>query len=139
MADLGIANRVHFLGYRTDISDLLCAADLFVMPSIEEGLCTSLLDAMGQSIPVVTTSAGGIKDAVGCDCEGGPYAYVVPPKNSQLLCNGIIDALSHPEKAKNLALQASKHLASNFTHRQMVERTISAYVNWLATPVKRCA
>ena len=139
VADLGIANRVHFLGYRTDISDLLCAADLFVMPSIEEGLCTSLLDAMGQSIPVVTTSAGGIKDAVGYDCEDGPYAYVVPPKNSQLLCDGIIDALSQPAKAKYLALQASKHLASNFTHSQMVEGTISAYRTWLTTPAKRCA
>jgi len=46
VADLGITDRVKFLGYRTDIPDLLSAADLFIMPSIEEGLCTSLLDAM---------------------------------------------------------------------------------------------
>ena len=139
VTDLGIANRVHFLGFRNDVSDLLCAADLFVMPSVEEGLCTSLLDAMGQGIPVVTTSAGGIKDAVGYDCEDGPYAYVVPPQNSQLLCDGIMAALSQPDKAKYLALQASKHLASNFTHCQMVEGTISAYRNWLMAPAKRSA
>ena len=139
VADLGLADRVHFLGYRTDVPDLLCAADLFIMPSIEEGLCTSLLDAMGQGLPVVTTSAGGIKDAVGYDCEDGPYAFVVPPKNSELLSEAIMDALSQPEKAKYLAVQASNHLASKFTHRQMIEGTISAYRNWLATPAKRCA
>ena len=58
---LGIENNVLFLGYRDDIPDLIAAADYMVVPSHLEGLCSSIIDAMMSGLPVVATSAGGIR------------------------------------------------------------------------------
>jgi glycosyltransferase involved in cell wall biosynthesis len=55
---LGLASRVHFLGARRDLGDLLAAVDLFVMPSLWEGLPLSMVLAMGAGLPVVATSRG---------------------------------------------------------------------------------
>ena len=136
---IGIADRVQFLGYRTDIPDLLSAADLFIMPSIEEGLCTSLLDAMVTGVPVVTTSAGGIKDAVGAYCKDGPYGYMVAPRDSEQLCDAIIEALTHPDRSSLLAARAREYVFSKFTHRQMIEGTLSAYHEWLTNSPRYAA
>ena len=139
VADLGITDRVKFLGYRTDIPDLLSAADLFIMPSIEEGLCTSLLDAMVTGVPVVTTAAGGIKDAVGAYCKDGPYGYMVAPRDSEQLCDAIIEALTHPDRSSLLAARAREYVFSKFTHRQMIEGTLSAYHEWLTNSPRYAA
>ena len=135
---IGIADRVQFLGYRNDIPDLLCAADLFVMPSVQEGLCTSLLDAMLAGVPVVTTSAGGIVDIVGFESTDGPYGYVVSPGKSSELCSAITNALTDPCMNK-LADRAREHALRYFTHHQMIEGTLSAYHEWLADSARRSA
>ena len=136
---LGIGGRVQFLGYRRDISDLLCAADLFVMPSLQEGLCTSLLDAMFAKIPIVTTWAGGIADVVDFDSSTGPCAYVVPPGQSSSLSSAIIRALSDPDRSRQLTEEARKRARQYFTHHQMVEGTLSVYREWLTSAAKRSA
>jgi glycosyltransferase involved in cell wall biosynthesis len=61
---LGLESCTMFLGYRHDVPDMIQAADLFVMPSLTEGLGTSLLDAMFARVPIVTTGAGGIADVI---------------------------------------------------------------------------
>jgi glycosyltransferase involved in cell wall biosynthesis len=61
---LGLSSRVHFLGPRRDLGDLLGAMDVFVMPSLWEGLPLSLVLAMGASLPVVATAVAGIPEVV---------------------------------------------------------------------------
>ncbi len=78
---LGVASHVRFLGYRDDVPDLIQAADLFVLPSHMEGLCSTLIDVMLAGCPIVTTTAGGIPDLVGGESATEPVAWTVPPRS----------------------------------------------------------
>lgn len=68
--ELGIAQRVHFLGARRDLGNLLGAVDIFVMPSLWEGLPLSMVLAMGAGLPVVATRVAGIPEVVQPDVTG---------------------------------------------------------------------
>lgn len=74
---LGIAARVRFLGARRDLGNLLSAIDLFVMPSLWEGLPLSMVLAMGASLPVVATRVAGIPEVV----QDGVTGFLVPPSD----------------------------------------------------------
>lgn len=80
-ARLGILDRTHFLGYRRDIATLLAAMDIFVLPSIREGLPVSLIEAMAASRPVVASDVGSVKDLISDDHCG----VVVPPRDPAAL------------------------------------------------------
>jgi len=78
---LGLAPRVHFLGPRRDLGNLLAAMDVFVMPSLWEGLPLSLVLAMGASVPVVATAVAGIPEVV----DDGRTGLLVPPADAHAL------------------------------------------------------
>jgi glycosyltransferase involved in cell wall biosynthesis len=69
-AAAGIAGRVRFLGARSDVPDLLAAADIFALASHEEGSPNAVLEAMSARLPVVATNVGGIPEAVAADKTG---------------------------------------------------------------------
>jgi glycosyltransferase involved in cell wall biosynthesis len=81
VAALGLSRRVHFLGPRRDLGDLLAAMDVFVMPSLWEGLPLSLVLAMGASLPVVATAVAGIPEVV----DDGNTGLLVPAGNTAAL------------------------------------------------------
>ena len=68
--DLGIAARVHLLGHRDDIDDLLAATDIYAMPSLWEGLPLALLEAMAAGRPIVASATSGIPEAVDSEIDG---------------------------------------------------------------------
>ena len=76
---LNIADRVHFLGYRTDMPDLMAAADIFVMPSRREGVPRSILEAMDLGLPCVGSRTRGISDLIVND-QGGYTCHSEDPK-----------------------------------------------------------
>ncbi len=127
---LRIRGRVSFLGYRDDIPDLLHAADLFVMPSHMEGLCTSILDAMFARVPIVTTGAGGIADAIGTDLPQGPVTFTAPPCDSNALAAALVTALASPADCEALASRAYERAAGLFTDRHMIESTLAVYAEF---------
>lgn len=61
---LGVADSVRFLGFRPDVPDLLAASDIFVLPSLSEGLPLSVLEAMAAGLPVVASDVGGVPEVV---------------------------------------------------------------------------
>jgi glycosyltransferase involved in cell wall biosynthesis len=136
---LGVAEHVMFLGYRDDVPDLVKAADLFVMPSHMEGLCTSLLDAMFAGVPIVTTGAGGIADAVGATDTAGPVSYLVPPRDSQALVNAIHQALVNRQETAKLVERAYRRAHTMFTHDCMVDGTLAVYHEMLTRRARRAA
>ncbi len=80
-AALALSSRVHFLGARRDLGDLLPAMDIFVLPSLWEGLPLSLVLAMGAALPAVSTRVAGIPEVV----DDGATGLLVPPSDAAAL------------------------------------------------------
>jgi glycosyltransferase involved in cell wall biosynthesis len=82
---LGLDSRVHFLGARRDLGNLLNAVDVFVMPSFWEGLPLSMVLAMGAGLPVVATRVAGIPEVVQDEVSG----LLVPPADADALAGAL--------------------------------------------------
>jgi sugar transferase (PEP-CTERM/EpsH1 system associated) len=85
IADLGLPRRVRLLGERSDIPVVLSAMDIFVLPSIAEGISNTVLEAMATGLPIVATSVGGNPELV----EEGFNGRLVPPRNPDALAAAI--------------------------------------------------
>lgn len=96
---LRIAERVHFLGPRSDVPALLAAADLFVFPSRTEGLPNALLEAMAAAKPIVTTDVPGCRDLVTHEETG----LMVPLGDAQRLADAMARILRDPHLSARLA------------------------------------
>jgi glycosyltransferase involved in cell wall biosynthesis len=91
----GMASRIHFLGNRRDLPRILAASDLFVLPSLWEGLPMALLEAMASRLPVVATNVSGSREVL-ADGEAGILA---PPGDPRALTAAIAGLLSDPARA----------------------------------------
>jgi len=121
-----IGQQVQLLGFRTDIPDLIQACDLFVFPSTEEGLGSTLIDVMLAGRPIITTIAGGIPDLV-FDDQGRPLARTVAAGRVDELARAILEASAHPTHSMRRAEQARQYASAHFTVDHMVERTLACY------------
>lgn len=75
----GISENIHFLGFRSDVKELYSAADIFVMPSLREGLSRSLMEAMSAGLPCVVSKIRGNVDLI----ENGKGGFLFKPDNVQ--------------------------------------------------------
>lgn len=87
---LGIAKHVRFLGIRSDVADLMSAADIFVLPSAWEGFPVVVMEAMANGRVLVATDCGGIREAI------GDAGFLVESKNSKALADALQTALKLP-------------------------------------------
>ena len=85
--DLGIDSVVNFLGTRSDIPDLLFLADVFVLPSLWEGLPLALLEAMSAGLPIVATRVEGVETVI----KHGENGYLIRPKDITALASALIE------------------------------------------------
>jgi glycosyltransferase involved in cell wall biosynthesis len=132
---LGVQSHVRFLGFRNDVYDLIHAADLFVLPSHMEGLCSTLIDVMLAERTIVTTTAGGIPDLVGGDEPGGaPVAWMVPPRDPKALAEAILRSLASPQQCGQMQKEARRRAEERFTADRMVEATLIVYEDVACRP-----
>jgi glycosyltransferase involved in cell wall biosynthesis len=96
-ASLGIADRVRFLGQRSDVPALLAASDALVLASVREGMPRVVLEAMGTGIPVIATPTRGVIDAV--DGPTGDAAGWLVAPTADDLARAIGDAAADPDEA----------------------------------------
>ncbi len=119
----GIEGSVRFAGSRTDVPDLLRAADLFVHPSREEGFSNAILEAMAAGLPVVACYVGGNPEAI----VDGETGRLVPPRNAAAFASAVAELLSDPEKRKAMG-EAGRHRATErFSLDRMVGEMESPY------------
>ena len=121
--NLGIDKRVTFLGYREDIPDLLADCDLFVLPSISEGLPVSLLEAMAACKPVIVSSVGGNKEVV----VHGENGLVVPAADPAALAGAITTVLSDPALSQRLAMAGKAMVKQQYSAERMVRNVTNLY------------
>lgn len=120
---LGLHQRVSFLGFQDDLPGQLSLIDLFVQPSLTEGLSISLLEALAAKCPVVATRAGGIPEII----EDGVTGLLVPPGNDQALAEAISTLLAYPEQALVMAGAGREKVWRDFSLRAMLSRTAEVY------------
>ncbi len=118
-----INEHVHFLGTVNQTQALLPAFDVFVMPSRQEGLGLSVMEAMVSELPVVVSAVGGLNDLV----EDGVNGRKVPSDNPELLAQAIIAMHSDPAQAQRLAQAGRARMMRDFEAKTMVEQTIKVY------------
>jgi glycosyltransferase involved in cell wall biosynthesis len=119
--ELDLTGRVHFLGHVPDPLRVIAEADVYVMSSREEGLGTSVLDAMARGIPVASTSAGGLPEMLG---EGG--GVLVPPRNPEALAAAVRRLLCDPALRCRMVEQASR-IVERFSAERMAAEVRSVY------------
>ncbi len=124
-SELGIQDRVHFAGRRSDVVDLLTAADLFVLPSSErEGLGIAIVEAMACGLPVIGSDIGGIPEVI----QDGETGLLVPPATPDKLAAAILQLLNDAESATTFGA-ASRHRYENvFTMQRMAEQLTTLYL-----------
>ena len=79
--ELGIADRVHWLGHRDDVPGVLAGCGVFVLSSRNEGMANVMLEAMSVGTPVIATAISGVRTAVAADDGGSPAGWIVPPED----------------------------------------------------------
>jgi len=122
-AEAGIADRVAFTGFRSDVPAVLASLDVFVMPSHAEAMGTSAIEAMMAGLPVVGTDVGGLKEVI----DDGRTGLLVPPKDPARLAEAISNLLADPGLARRMGAQGRQRAHSRFTTDNMVEKTIQVY------------
>lgn len=123
VAALGLEHEVLFAGFRTDVPSLLAGCDCFVMCSVLEGLCTSLLDALALRRAAVGSAVGGIPEVL-IDGETG---LTVPPHDPAALAAAVVRVLGDPVLAARLGEQGRAHVERGFTVDAMVEGNLRVY------------
>jgi glycosyltransferase involved in cell wall biosynthesis len=125
---LGIADRVMFLGARRDLGDLLAALDVFVMPSLWEGLPLSLILAMGAALPVVATAVAGMPEVV----TPGETGWLVPPADASALSRALGEAFGDGAGAAAIGKAAREWVRPRFGVDEYVNSVVSLYDQLLA-------
>jgi len=120
---LGISRHITFLGFRRDVAALLTAMDIFVHPSLWEGLSISLMEAMAAARPIVASDIWGNREMI----HDGSNGLLVEPANPAALAEALCRVLGDSGYAAELAHEARHTAETDFTEPRMVEENLRAY------------
>jgi glycosyltransferase involved in cell wall biosynthesis len=123
-ADLGLGVRVKFLGEVRDVPALLARASLFVLPSNEEGISLTLLEAMARGLPVVATRVGGTPEVLS-DSKAG---VIVPCRDPEALAQAMHCVLADQELSQHMGREGRRRVEDAFDVRRMVAEYEALYL-----------
>jgi glycosyltransferase involved in cell wall biosynthesis len=127
--ELGVRDRVTFLGLRTDVPRLLASSDVLAMPSLNEGLGNAVLEAMAAARPVVASAVGGLSESV----VSGETGILVPPGDVEALARALNVVLSDDRLARDMGAAGRRRVEAAFTADQAVEGTTAIWSELLAS------
>jgi glycosyltransferase involved in cell wall biosynthesis len=111
----GLADKIRFLGWRSDVDEIMGCFDIFVLPSLNEGMGRVLVEAMAAGLPIVASRVGGIPDLV----KDGQNGLLAPPADAIALGNGIA-ALLEDKKIRKRMGQVGKKMCRQYSTEAMV-------------------
>jgi glycosyltransferase involved in cell wall biosynthesis len=120
---LGLEKRIFFLSSVLNTQEVLSAMDVFVLPSLKEGLGLSLIEAMACGLAVIGSDIGGIKSLI----EHRYNGLLVKPADSQGLADAILELLSNPQEMKALGSKGEFFISENFREEKMILETEDVY------------
>lgn len=132
---LGVAERVHWLGHRTDVPAVIAAADAYVVSSLGEGMSVAMLEAVAAGVPVLATEVGGVWDVL-APRDGRPAGgWIVPARDETALAGALATVAAlvrdDPAALRARADEAGWRLANWFT----VEKMVDGYESALLAPL----
>lgn len=120
---LGLSRKVHFLGLRRDVCEVLAAADIFVLASHSEGHPLALMEAMAAGLPAVATAVGGVPDLIDDQLQG----LLVQPRDCDGMAAAMDRLLQNPAERLAMAQAAQHHAEEHFSATHMAEAYIRLY------------
>jgi glycosyltransferase involved in cell wall biosynthesis len=125
---LGVADHFHMLGARSNVVDFLRACDIFVFPSLYEGLGIALIEAMAAGCVCVATNTGPIPEVV----QDGKDGVLVPPADAEALARAVCDLLGDPVRRAELGAAAKQTAFSKFQPKAQAEQLTRVYESVLS-------
>ncbi len=120
---LNITDSVKFLGFREDALEIINIMDIFVLPSLWEGMPNVILEACALGKPVVSTSVGGAKEII----KHGETGFLVPVRNYKDLTKAIKTLIENPKKREEFGRKGKEFVLKNFSLDKMVKSTEKLY------------
>jgi glycosyltransferase involved in cell wall biosynthesis len=130
---LGIAARVHFLGYREQLLPAYAAFDVFFLSSRREGICNSLLEAMAMALPVVTTDAGGTRELV----QDGKTGYILPLQDVQGLTHALARLVHDATLRRRMGHAGRERIEGEFSFTGRLRRIEALYAQILGLQLEQ--
>jgi glycosyltransferase involved in cell wall biosynthesis len=129
---LGVADRVVFLGFRSDVNHVYDAADVFVLSSLSEALPYVVLEAMAHELPVVGTRVGGVPEVIVQEETG----FLVPPRDSAAIAESLRRLLASVELRQRMGKAGRERVVRHFREDEMVRKTLEVYRSALARKLR---
>ncbi|MBI2447110.1 MAG: glycosyltransferase family 4 protein [Candidatus Omnitrophica bacterium] len=124
---LGVEDNVLFLGMRDDVPELLNCIDVFVLPSLYEGMGRALVEAEAAGVPVVATQVGGVPEVV----LDGKTGILIPPKDPARLAEAVILLLKDKDKRVSMGIEGRKFVTGLFGTEAMINKVSDLYEDML--------
>ncbi|ABE30817.1 glycosyl transferases group 1 family protein [Paraburkholderia xenovorans LB400] len=121
---MGLAHRIHLLGFRTDITNVLRGCDLFVLPTHQEALGQSFIEAMAAGLPVIGTRVDGVPELI----DDGVNGLLVPAHDIEALRAALARLIDDAPLRARLGLAARLKTDSRFTVDAMANETVDCYM-----------
>jgi glycosyltransferase involved in cell wall biosynthesis len=123
-----VEDHVRFLGFRSDVPDLIAACDLFALPSLNEGLPLALLEALAGGKPVVASAVGGVGEVI----RHADTGLLVPAGDSRALADAIRTVLTDAALTRRMGERGRALVEAEFTCDAMVNAVTQVYEDLLA-------
>lgn len=128
-AQLVLGSRLQALGYRSNVKEVLCAMDLFCLPSYREGLPRSIIEAMAVGLPVVATNIRGTREEV----IHGETGLLVPTKDADALVQAFTQLITDPENCRRMGQMGRKRVVEIYDESRVVASQIEIIKNLYAS------
>lgn len=130
---LGISDLIWFAGDRDNVPELLRCMDIFILPSLGEGISNTLLEAMATGLPAIASAVGGNPELVQEQVTG----LLFPSENAQALATAIAELADDPARRQRMGQAAADHIRQHFNWERTVENYLSVYDSLLAAGAGR--
>ncbi|MFP6664238.1 MAG: glycosyltransferase [Deltaproteobacteria bacterium] len=131
--ELGIGERVHFTGFRTDAAEWIASFDFTVLSSVKEGLSNTVIESMAAGKPVIATAVGGNPEVIVEDETG----YLLPPRDPARFGEAIARLVAQKHRIPELGAASKNRVESLFSVGKMVDNTTKLYLDLLARKQKQ--
>ncbi len=131
--ELGLSHRIHYVGPRQDVPQLLPAMDALLSASHEEGFSNVILEGMAAGLPIVATRVGGNPEAV----VDGETGVIVEPRNPASIARGIESLLANPERARQMGQMGRQRVVNCFSFEAMIRGLENLYAELLTNEGQR--